>query len=144
MRTWRNFATGVIAGLVAASPVLAHHEWPVDRSKQITVSGTVTAYRWADPHVMITLDVRANGTIEKWNVGGSNKKYSAAGGWDKNTFTPGDVITATGFRFTDGSNMLELRTIVTAGGKELYYGTRPPRTRQPAAEPTSSDTERRR
>ena len=74
MRTLRKLALGVIGALVAASPLLAHHDWPVDRTKQITVTGTVTAYTWADPHVMIALDVQANGTIEKWKVGGSNKK----------------------------------------------------------------------
>ena len=74
MRTLRKLSLGVIGALVAASPLLAHHEWPVDRTKQITVTGTVTAFTWADPHVMIALDVQANGTIEKWKVGGSNKK----------------------------------------------------------------------
>ena len=60
---------------MAASPLLAHHEWRVDRTKQVTVKGTVSAYTLADPYVMIALDVQANGTIEKWKVGGSNKKY---------------------------------------------------------------------
>jgi Family of unknown function (DUF6152) len=59
MRTLRKLALGVIGALVAASPLLAHHAWPVDRTKQITVKGTVTAYTWADPHVMIALDVKA-------------------------------------------------------------------------------------
>jgi hypothetical protein len=77
MRTLRKLALGAIGALVAASPLLAHHDWPVDRTRQVTVTGTVTAYRWADPHVMIALDVQANGIIEKWNVGGSNRKYSA-------------------------------------------------------------------
>ena len=57
---------------MAAGPLLAHHAWPVDQTKVITVKGTVTAYTWADPHVMIALDVQANGTIEKWKVGGSS------------------------------------------------------------------------
>jgi hypothetical protein len=145
MRTLRRLALCVFASLVAASPLLAHHDWPVDRTKQITVTGTVTVYRWADPHVMITLEVQTGGTVEQWNVGGSNKKYSAAGGWDKDTFKPGDVITATGFRYRDGSNVIEVRTIVMASGKEMYYGSRPARTPppvRPTAVPTSSDGER--
>ena len=47
MRTLRRLSLAVIGALVAASPLLAHHEWPVDRTKQITVKGTVTAYTWA-------------------------------------------------------------------------------------------------
>ena len=123
MRTLRKFALGVMGALVAAGPLLAHHDWPVDRTTLITVTGTVTAYSFADPHVMISLDVQANGTIEKWKVGGSNKKNSAANGWDKNTLKPGDVITGIGFRFKDGSNAAQLQKIVMANGKEMdLYG----------------------
>ena len=141
MRTRRKLALGVIGGLVAASPLLAHHEWPVDRTKQITVTGTVTAYTWADPHVMIALDVQANGTTEKWKVGGSNKKNSAVNGWGKNTLKPGDVITGIGFRFKDGSNAAQLQKIVMANGKEMdLYGQL---RVLPAADPTSTGRERR-
>ena len=141
MRTPRKLSLGVIGALVAASPLLAHHEWPVDRTKQITVTGTVTAYTWADPHVMIALDVQANGTIEKWKVGGSNKKNSAVNGWDKNTLKPGDVITGIGFRFKDGSNAAQLQKIVMANGTEMsLYGQL---RVLPAADPTSTGRERR-
>ena len=128
MRTRRTLALGVIVTVVVASRLLAHHAWPVDRTNQITITGTVTAYTWAEPHVMIALDVQANGTIEKWKVGASNRKYSAAGGWDKNSFKPGDVVTAIGYRFIDGSNMLQVQKIVTASGQELHYGSPPQRT----------------
>ena len=69
----------------------------------------MTAFTWADPHVMIALDVQANGTIEKWKVGGSNEKYSEAEGWDRNWLQPGEVITVTGYRFRDGSNAHTVR-----------------------------------
>ena len=124
MRALRKFALGLIGALVAASPLLAHHDWPVDRTRLITVKGTVTAYTWADPHVMIALDVQANGTVEKWRVGASSKKYTAAGGWDRNTFKPGDVITVIGYRFKDGSNMAQVQKVVMASGKKLYYSSR--------------------
>src|SRR5687768_7315936 len=141
MRTLRKLSLGVIGALVAASPLLAHHEWPVDRTTRITVTGTVTAYTWADPHVMIALDVQANGTIEKWKVGGSNKKNSAVNGWDKNTLMPGDVITGIGFRFKDGSNAAQLQKVVMANSKEMsLYGQL---RVLPAADPTSTGRERR-
>ena len=141
MRTLWKLALGAIGTLVAASPLLAHHDWPVDRTRQITVTGTVTAFRWADPHVMIDLDVQANGTIEKWKVGGSNKKNSAANGWDKNTLKPGDVITGIGFRFKDGSNAAQLQKIVMANGKEMdLYGQLRVLS---AADPTSTGREGR-
>jgi hypothetical protein len=126
MGTLRRLASAVIVALVASSPLLAHHDWPVDRTRQITLKGTVTAFLWADPHVTIALDVPANGTVEKWKLGGSSKKNSAVNGWDKNTLKPGDVITAIGFRFRDGSNAAQLQKIVMANGREmdLYKGLR--------------------
>ena len=123
----------VNGALVAASPLLAHHEWPVDRTKQITVTGTVTAFTWANPHVMIALDVQANGTIEKWKVGGSSPKFMASCGWDKKTLKPGDVITAIGHRFKDGSHAARFQTIVMPNGKEMHYGApTPPQCVPPA------------
>jgi hypothetical protein len=79
---------------------------------------------------MIAIDVDANGTIEKWNVGGSNKKNSAVNGWDKNTLKPGDVITGIGHPAKDGSKVIRLQKVVMASGKEMYlYG--PPALRTP-------------
>ena len=117
-------ATLVVLG--AASPLLAHHSWPVDTGRSVTVSGTVTGYDWANPHVMIGLDVKAaNGTTEKWSVGGPSITRMAANGWDKTTLKPGDAITAIGYRFSDGQKILRLEKVVMAGGKEMFlYGRR--------------------
>ena len=115
---------GTVAIVAAASPLFAHHSWPVDNSREITVKGTVTGYTWANPHVMIGLDVQeAGGRIEKWNVGGPSTTRMAGNGWDPNTLKRGDVLTAIGYRFSDGSNILRLQKIVMANGKELLlYG----------------------
>ena len=117
-------ALGVVGILAAASPLFAHHSWPVDTSREITVQGTVTGYSWGNPHVMMGLDVRdANGAIEKWSVGGPSVTRMAGNGWDKDTLKMGDAITAIGYRFTDGSNVLRLQKIVMASGKEMFlYG----------------------
>ena len=147
MRTPQTLAPVLVGTLLAASPSLAHHAWPVDRTKLITITGTVTRYTWADPHVTIALDVPANDATEKWQVGGSNKKYSAVNGWDKNTLQPGDVITAIGFRFSDGSTRAQLQKVVMAGRREMYlYGppaVRTPLSVLPASDPASVTTDRR-
>jgi hypothetical protein len=147
MRTLRTLALGAIGTLIAATPLLAHHAWPVDRTNQVNVTGTVTTYTFADPHVMITLDVPANGTIDTWKVGGSNKKNSALNGWDKTTLKPGDVITAIGYRFSDGSNAAQVQKVVMASGKEMYlYGPpalRTPLPALPATDPEAITRERR-
>lgn len=113
-------ALGAIAILAAVSPLSAHHTWPVNCATSVTVTGTVTEYTWANPHVMIALDVKgADGTIEKWSVGGPSLNRMTANTWDRNTLKAGDVITGTGNRFSDGSNVLKLSKVVMSGGKEL-------------------------
>jgi hypothetical protein len=117
-------ALGAVGILIAASPLFAHHAWPVDRSKEVTVQGTVRGYDWANPHVMIDLEVRTrDGKVEKWNVGGPSVTRMANNGWDRNTLKPGDVIAATGYQFADGQPVLRLEKVVMAGGKEMFlYG----------------------
>jgi hypothetical protein len=129
MRKLGKLLLGALGTLVVASPLLAHHAWPVDRSKELTVKGTVTAYTWSDPHVMIALDVAsAKGGVDKWEVGGPSMSRMAGNGWDKGTLKPGDVITGIGHRFADGSNVLQLQKIVMADGKEMFlYGRTPAR-----------------
>jgi hypothetical protein len=117
-------ALAAAVSLVAASPLFAHHSWPVDFSKEITVKGTVMDYNWGNPHVMFHLNVQdASGKVQQWNVGGPSTNRMAANGWEKTTLKPGDVITATGYKFTDGQPVLRLNKIVMASGKELFlYG----------------------
>lgn len=114
-------AVGILA---AASPLFAHHSWPVNMSQEVTVKGTVQGYSWANPHVMIDLDVAdASGKVTKWDVGGPSTTRMAANGWDRTTLKMGDAITAIGYRFSDGQNVLRLQKIVMASGKEMFlYG----------------------
>ncbi len=69
------------------------------------------------------------------------QEKQAVNGWDKNTLKPGDVITAIGFRFKDGSNAAQLQKIVMANGREMsLYGQL---RVLPAGEPTPTGRERR-
>jgi len=120
----RILLLAAFAILAAAEPLLAHHSWPVDFSREITVKGTVTGYNWGNPHVMIGLDVRTeDGTIEKWSVGGPSTSRMEANGWHKDSLRLGDVITGSGYRFSDGQRILRLQKIVMPDGKvALLYG----------------------
>ena len=126
MKATHPIAFVMLIMLSAAFPLSAHHSWPVNTSKLITVNGTVTGYDWSNPHVMIGLDVRAEGgAVEKWSVGGPSTTRMAGNGWDTKTLKPGDVITAMGYQFSDGQKILRLEKVVFADGKEMFlYGRR--------------------
>ena len=122
----RTIVAVAAAAVLGAGPSFAHHAWPIDRSKEVTVKGTVTAFNWSNPHVMIDLEVKTDaGKIEKWNIGGPSTERMTGNGWDRNTLKPGDVITGIGYRHSDGSNVVQLQKIVLASGREmLLYGRR--------------------
>jgi hypothetical protein len=138
MRTLWKLVFGAIGSLVAVSPLLAHHEWPIDHTKRIKLQGTVTVFTWANPHVMIALDVDANGIVERWTVGGSSPQFMTTCGWNKKSLKPGDVITVTGHSFKDGSNAARMQTILMPNGKEMFYGAPPGHAAE--CRPSTDDT----
>jgi len=119
-------ALTLVVALSCVTTVSAHHSWPVDRSKLVTVKGTVTSFSWANPHPMIALDVRRDdGRTEKWSVGGPAINRMEANGWTSTTVRPGDVITGLGYQFGDGQKIIRLEKVLLADGKELLvYGRR--------------------
>ena len=110
----------VLASVSDAVPLSAHHSWPVNRDKLVTVKGTVMEFTWANPHPMITLEVRSDGgTAEKWLIGGPAINRMEANGWTKTTVKVGDVLTGTGYQFSDGQKIIRLERVVFADGKEM-------------------------
>ncbi len=104
----------------AAVPLSAHHSWPVNMDRLVTVKGTVIEFMWANPHPMITLEVHANnGQTEKWMAGGPAIVRMTANGWTKSTVKPGDMITGIGYQYTDGQKIIRLERVVLADGKGL-------------------------
>jgi len=126
-RHMRGPFVSVLVGLALVSgwvPLSAHHSWPVNRDKLVTVKGTVMEFAWENPHPTITLEVRSDdGRTEKWLIGGPAINRMEANGWTKTTVKAGDVITGTGYQFSDGQKIIRLERIVFADGKEMrLYG----------------------
>ena len=108
--------------LFVSAPVLAHHgETNYDTDTLVTVKATVTNFLFINPHVQIFLDAKNDkGEIDKWICEARSPAMLVRNGdWDKNTLKAGDVITAIGFRSKNGANVLRLKKIVLADGKEL-------------------------
>jgi hypothetical protein len=113
-----------LAMVSSTVPLGAHHLWPVSRTQLVTVKGTVTGIAWANPHPMFTLEVKGDdGKVERWQVGGPALNRMEANGWTKATVKVGDVITGSGYQFTDGQKIIRLERVTLADGKEMrVYG----------------------
>jgi hypothetical protein len=126
-RTMKAFCISAwitLALIPAPIPLSAHHSWPVNQQRLITVKGTVVDFQWGNPHPMITLAVQTtNGNTEKWQVGGPALNRMEANGWTKTTVKTGDVITGIGYQYSDGQKIIKLERVILANGKELLvYG----------------------
>jgi hypothetical protein len=114
-------SAAVVTLLLAGStaPLSAHHSWPVNTDKLVTVKGTITKVEWGNPHPMFTIEVGEGGKTETWQIGGPAVTRMQANGWTKDTLKPGDVVTGTGYQFSDGQKIIRLESVVLTDGKEL-------------------------
>jgi hypothetical protein len=112
-----------LVSAVVPLPLSAHHSWPVSMDKLVTVKGTVQKIEWVNPHPMFTIEVREGGKAETWLIGGPALTRMEANGWTKTTIKPGDVVTGTGYQFSDGQKIIRLERVTLNDGKEMrVYG----------------------
>jgi len=82
------------AAMLTASSAFAHHSFAMyDRSKTVTLTGTVKDFIWTAPHVSIVVlvDSPRSGPVT-WQVEGSSPIVLARGGWTPGIMRPGDKI----------------------------------------------------
>ncbi|MFL2547112.1 MAG: DUF6152 family protein [Candidatus Rariloculaceae bacterium] len=87
--------------LAATTSVSAHHSTAVnfDFDVVVTIDGTVTEFRFQNPHVQILMDVRKDdGSSEIWMVEMAAKNQLVRGGWSGDEFAPGQVLSIDGFK----------------------------------------------
>jgi hypothetical protein len=93
----KSVVTGSMA-LALAAPALAHHSAAAFNTQQsVTVTGTVTQYRFANPHVYLTLQVKkADGTVQTMEVEAGAASVLNGLGFNKDSVKVGEVVTITG------------------------------------------------
>ena len=125
----RLIALVVAAGLVAgASAAQAHHSGAMfDRSRQVTLMGTVKDFSWTNPHSSFAVEVtKPDGSAELWGVEMNSPNNLVREGWTRTTLKPGDKITAVVNPLRDGKPGGVYVSITLPDGKLLGSGA-PPR-----------------
>jgi hypothetical protein len=113
----------IVTLLAASAPTWAHHSWPVNMDKLVTVKGTVQKVEWANPHPMFTIEVRDGSRTDTWLIGGPAVTRMEANGWTRTTIKPGDLVTGIGYQFSDGQKIVRLEKLLLPDGKEMrVYG----------------------
>jgi len=118
----------LIVGVFSLSvPMFAHHGTNIsyDRSKPVTMQGTVTEFRFANPHPQLFVDVKdGSGNLTNWGCEIAANPYQLIlSGWTKqrstNELKPGTVVTITVAPSRAGTNAALLLKVVNDKGQEL-------------------------
>jgi len=119
---------GLVLGatlITLSTQAWAHHgtNASYDMSKTVTVKGTVTEFRWTNPHCAILLDVKdENGNVVNWAAETHPPAMLRAGGWSKDTLKPGDQVTLTLNPSKAGTPVGVVFAIVLPDGKKQSRG----------------------
>lgn len=118
-----TLAALALAVLTLAVPVLAHHGTSVyDTKHPVTVSGTVTEYRFVNPHVILYWDAKdASGKVQQWSAEiGAPNNLGRSVGWTSKTIKVGDQVTVTGNPSKNGNlTMISTPEKILVNGKKI-------------------------
>ena len=116
----------VAISVMASIPAWAHHGIYVtyDTEQQVTLTGTVTEWKFANPHVQFSIDVTDDeGNVVNWAVEGSSVYYWSRAGWNRGSLRPGNEVAVTMFTARDGRPLGVVSRIVLPNGRELVMET---------------------
>ena len=125
MRHMKAVCAFVLALLVAAVPVSAHHSFAAeyDADKPVTLSGVVVKIDWTNPHIHFYLEVKGEtGTVTQWKLEGYPPNMLVRQGWARDTLKVGQTITVSGWRARLDPNLGAGREITFADGRKMAVG----------------------
>src|SRR4051812_20492492 len=87
-----------LLSLASVAPVVAHHSAAAfDTTKEQTITGAVLEYRFSNPHIYVTVNVRKpDGTTAKMEVEAGAASVLNGLGFTKDSIKVGDVVTIVG------------------------------------------------
>ena len=98
----------ILAAAAAASwPAFAHHSFAVyDRTKTLTLKGTVKTFQWTNPHcvVWVLVQPEGGGEPQEWSIETTSPGVLTRGGWTRNSIKPGDRVSVEFNPLRDGSH----------------------------------------
>jgi len=93
------------AVLLTSAAAFAHHSSAgIDRTKSVTLTGTIKQFSWTNPHSWMEVEVpdEKGGTIT-WKVEMTSPAYLVRAGWKSTTLKTGDEVKITVRPLRDGS-----------------------------------------
>ena len=107
---------------IVVGPAAAHHSFAVffDDTKSVTISGSVTEFRFTNPHAIIEITRKTPpGQVETWRAETNAVTLLRRRGWTAESLKAGDMVTIDGWPSRDGSRYLRVRRVVKSDGTVL-------------------------
>lgn len=121
-------AVPVALGIALGGAGEAHHSIAAvyDSSKQVTVEGHVTEFRFVNPHPLLFIEA-VDGAAATWQLEMDNRFELAQIGVTAETFKPGDRVVVTGSRGRDQAQRVYVRRLDRPADGFAYeqIGSRP-------------------
>ena len=112
-----------LMAVALVAPAFAHHSPAAfDRTKKVTLVGTVKEFRWQNPHTWIEVEVpdeKDKSKIVVWGVELTSPTYLIRAGWKSNIIKPGDKVTVIVNPVRTGEPAGIFKKLILADGREL-------------------------
>lgn len=111
--------------MLAMTRISAHHAFAFeyDVNRVVTVSGTVTGFKWTNPHVWLYVNGKdETGKVAGWSFEMGSPNGLIHRGWRKAELKKGDPITVDGYGAKDGKNVANARTVTMPDSQKLFGG----------------------
>jgi hypothetical protein len=130
MKALIRFVTSAaaIGAALLLLPATAHHSTAAfDTSRVVKIEGTITQFRWINPHASIKIDGVTEGDAPDglWTVEMTAPNVLINQGWTRNALKPGDKVTMfvnplrNAIELNDGSSGSLYVGVILANGNKL-------------------------
>jgi hypothetical protein len=119
--------TDIIVSLLLTTALMsgaasAHHSFAMfDRSKEVTLIGTVKDFQWTNPHCWIQLLVMSDGDSKEWSLEGGSPGILGRSGWKRTSLKKGDRVTVIIYPLVSGEAGGSFIQVTMPDGSTLYY-----------------------
>jgi len=117
----RFFLKAFLVCLGLASFAYAHHSMAgYERTKTVTVTGTIKQFKWANPHSWIEFEApNDKGGVTVWNAEMTAPGVLVRAGWKSTILKPGDKVTIVGRPLLTGEPGLLFVSVTLPDGRTL-------------------------
>ena len=122
-----HITTLLVIALFISGSVYAHHSAAgIDRTKTVSVEGTVKAFKWGNPHSWLEVEVpNSKGSTDIWNFEMNPPAYLVRSGWKSSSVKAGDKVKVAGRPFMNGDPGGILVSVTLPNGQVLGAGQQP-------------------